>query len=242
MSLSNMDPIQMMMMLGFLSLVPLLVMVTTCFLKFIIVLSLTRNALGVQQIPPTMVLQAIALAMTIFVMTPTISEIYKSTQQNSQTAPLIDNTYQAPITPENALPQVQQTPVSAQNSPVYKYVRHLEPLRKFMIKFTNPDQLNYFLETAKRIWPKEMAQEANKHDFMILIPAFVVSELQTGFEIGFLIFLPFVVIDLVISNILMALGMQQVSPNTVSLPLKIFLFVMVDGWAKLLQSLVASYV
>lgn len=242
MNLSSADPIQMMMMLGFLSLVPLMIMVTTCFLKFIIVLSLTRNALGVQQIPPTMVLQAIALAMTVFVMTPTISEIYKSTQQNTTSSGLIDNTYQAPAGSMNALPGSAQQPISTQNATIQKMTKHLEPLRQFMIRFTHPDQLTYFLQSAKRIWPKEMGEQANKNDFMILIPAFVVSELQTGFEIGFLIFLPFVVIDLVISNILMALGMQQVSPNTVSLPLKIFLFVMVDGWAKLLHSLVESYV
>lgn len=237
-NMSNMDPIQMMLMLGFLSLIPLAIMVTTCFLKFIIVLSLTRNALGVQQIPPTMVLQAIALAMTIFVMSPTISDIYKSTQGQAMSSGIIDNTYQA-AAPNSVLPNVEIQP---QNNTLAKAAQHLEPLRKFMTRFAHPDQVSYFLQAAKRIWPKELAEQATPRDYMILIPAFVVSELQTGFEIGFLIFLPFVVIDLVISNILMALGMQQVSPNTVSLPLKIFLFVMVDGWGKLLHSLVESYV
>jgi len=234
---SNFDPLQTILLLGFLSLIPLAVMVTTCFLKIVVVLMLTRNALGVQQIPPTMVLQAIALAMTIFVMSPTITKIYQNVQGEVSQKSLLDQN--APAGTQGVLPSIPSDPKS---TILPKIATYIEPMREFMLRFANPDQRSYFLASAKRIWPKEIAQNASDKDYMILIPAFVVTELQKGFEIGFLIFLPFVVIDLVISNILMALGMQQVSPNTVSLPLKIFLFVMVDGWAKLLHSLVESYV
>ena len=106
----------------------------------------------------------------------------------------------------------------------------------------SPDTTNMFLESARKLWPSDIAAEASSKDFMIMIPSFVVSELQTGFEIGFLIYIPFIVIDLIVSNLLLALGMQMVAPMMVSLPLKILLFVMVDGWSKLLNGLVLSYV
>jgi len=97
------------------------------------------------------------------------------------------------------------------------------------------------LQSAKKLWPKDVADQATTTDTLILIPAFVVSELQTGYEIGFLVYIPFVVIDLLVSNLLMALGMQQVSPQTITVPLKLLLFVLVDGWGKLLNALALSY-
>lgn len=241
-SFSAMDPISMMLFLAMLSLIPLGIMITTCFLKFVIVLTLTRNAMGVQQVPPTMVLQAIALCMTVFVMSPTLQKIgdRMMTQPTASDINGLSPTEVNPVVPntsgfarvENSAPMGEQ---------FKKVVYYLEPLRDFMVKYAHPNQTAYFLDSAKRIWPPEVAKEAKSTDFVILIPSFVVSEMQRGFEIGFLIFLPFVIIDLIMSNILMALGMQQVSPNTVSLPLKILLFVAVDGWGKLLQNLVSSY-
>jgi type III secretion protein R len=240
--LSTMDPISLMLFLALLSLIPLGIMITTCFLKFVIVLTLTRNAMGVQQVPPTMVLQAMALALTIFVMSPTLQKIGERMSNSSNTSNEISAV--SPSEPILALPTSNLPHVNS-SAPLgeqfKKIVYYLEPLRDFMLKYTNPDQSVYFLDSAKRIWPPDIAKEAKTSDFVILIPSFVVSELQRGFEIGFLIFLPFVIIDLIMSNILMALGMQQVSPNTVSLPLKILLFVAVDGWGKLMQGLVTSY-
>jgi len=114
-------------------------------------------------------------------------------------------------------------------------------MRKFMLKFSKPEQRELFLASAKKLWPKEAARDARTSDALILIPAFVVSELQAGYEIGFLIYIPFVVIDLLVSNLLMALGMQQVSPQTITVPLKLLLFTLVSGWAKLLNALAMSY-
>jgi type III secretion protein R len=244
-SFSSMDPISMMLFLAMLSMIPLGVMITTCFLKFVIVLTLTRNAMGVQQVPPTMVLQAIALCLTIFVMSPTLQKIGERVTNQASSSELsglspvdVSGLNQVPSQP--SLPKVNSgQPMGEQFK---KIVYYLEPLRDFMKKHVNPTQTIYFLDSAKRIWPPDVAKEAKATDFVILIPSFVVSEMQKGFEIGFLIFLPFVIIDLIMSNILMALGMQQVSPNTVSLPLKILLFVAVDGWGKLLQNLVSSYI
>ena len=114
-------------------------------------------------------------------------------------------------------------------------------MRKFMDRFAGAAQKESMLANAKRLWPADMAKEAKSTDFLILLPAFVISELQAGYEIGFLIYIPFVVIDLLISNLLMALGMQQVSPQTISIPLKLLLFVMVDGWGRLLNALAMTY-
>jgi flagellar motor switch/type III secretory pathway protein FliN len=105
----------------------------------------------------------------------------------------------------------------------------------------DPDVLTHLLENTARLWPAKMAQEVQREDLILLVPAFVLSQLQAGFEIGFLIYIPFIVIDLIVSNLLLALGMQMVSPMTISLPLKLLLFVMVSGWSRLLDSLFLSY-
>ncbi|WP_305809651.1 hypothetical protein [Herbaspirillum sp. B65] len=133
--------------------------------------------------------------------------------------------------------------VSSRTTPLLvKAQESFEPLRKFMMKVSRPEQRELFLASARKLWPKDVAKEARPSDALVLIPAFVVSELQAGYEIGFLIYIPFVIIDLLISNLLMALGMQQVSPQTITIPLKLLLFTLVAGWGKLLNALALSYV
>jgi type III secretion protein R len=114
-------------------------------------------------------------------------------------------------------------------------------LRAFLMEHTTASQREFFLTTATRLWPASMAETVTPDSFFILAPAFTVAELTAAFEIGFLIYLPFVVIDLIVSNILLAMGMMMVSPMTISLPLKLFLFVMVDGWSRLVEGLILSY-
>ena len=214
------DVVSFAVLLGMLSLVPLIVVTTTAFLKISLVLLVLRNAIGVQQVPPTLAIYGISLAMSVFVMAPTVQEIGKRVSTIESTASSARTS----------------TPILEQAKTAF------EPLQAFMLKYSRPEQRELFLDSAKKLWPPEVAREAKSSDLMVLIPAFVVSELQTGYEIGFLIYIPFVVIDLLISNLLMALGMQQVSPQTISIPLKLLLFVMVDGWGKLLNSLALSYV
>lgn len=195
---------------------PMLLVVCTAFLKIVIVLMITRNAIGVQQVPPGMAINGIALAATLFIMAPVgyeMAEIVK-------VSPL-------DLTSVGAL---QQTGMEA-----------IKPLRTFMLRNSDPDILTHLLENAMRMWPAQMAQEVQREDLILLAPAFVLSQLQAGFEIGFLIYIPFIVIDLIVSNLLLALGMQMVSPMTISLPLKLLLFVMVSGWSRLLDSLFFSY-
>ncbi|MBJ2321230.1 MULTISPECIES: type III secretion system export apparatus subunit SctR [unclassified Pseudomonas] len=216
MILQGLDPVVLAVFLGALSLMPMLLVVCTAFLKIVIVLMITRNAIGVQQVPPSMAINGIALAATLFIMAPVGYEI-------------AENLRASPLDMTNV-----QTFLSTGNEAI-------NPLRAFMLRNVDPDVLTHLLENTARLWPAKMAQEVQREDLILLIPAFVLSQLQAGFEIGFLIYIPFIVIDLIVSNLLLALGMQMVSPMTISLPLKLLLFVLVSGWSRLLDSLFLSY-
>lgn len=213
------DVVSFVVLIGLMGLVPLIVVTTTSFLKISMVLLILRNASGLQQVPPTLAIYGIALAMSAFIMAPTVQDIANRA-----------------MTIEPKASEARGT------APVIMQAKEaLEPLRAFMLKYTKPDQRETFLVSAKKLWPKDVAKDATSSDILVLIPAFVVSELQTGYEVGFIIYIPFVVIDLLIANLLMALGMQQVSPQTIATPLKLVLFVLVDGWGKLLNALAMSY-
>lgn len=217
MSGESFQPYPLMLLLGSLTLLPFLLVVTTSFLKISMVLLIVRQAMGVQQVPPAMVMHGIALAVTLFVMAPTIYEINDIVEdlnmEEQSVTMMLDNVKE----------------VAA-------------PMKVFMSRQVNPDTQTLFLDSAKQLWPAEIYEGTTKDNFLILIPSFVISELQKGLEIGFLIYIPFIVVDILVSNILLALGMQMVSPMTISLPLKILLFVLVEGWAKLLHALALSYV
>ncbi len=210
------DPISMVFIFSGLALIPLMLMITTSFLKIAIVLVVVRNALGVQQVPPTMAIYGIALAITAYIMAPVFHEI-----------------------------KGQFDSIDVQATKTSELVTYLDkgslPLKSFMKRHIDEEVTTTFIDTAQEIWPENLAKEANDNNLLILVPAFVISEIQAGFKIGFLVYLPFIVIDLLVSNLLLALGMQMVSPMTISMPLKILLFVVADGWGKLLHSLVLSY-
>lgn len=216
MILQGLDPIVLAIFLGALSLMPMLLVVCTAFLKIVIVLMITRNAIGVQQVPPSMAINGIALAATLFIMAPVGYEIAEN---------------------------IQASPLDMSNVQTFLHTGNeaINPLRAFMLRNVDPDVLTHLLDNTARLWPAKMAQEVQREDLILLIPAFVLSQLQAGFEIGFLIYIPFIVIDLIVSNLLLALGMQMVSPMTISLPLKLLLFVLVSGWSRLLDSLFLSY-
>ncbi|MDI2591008.1 type III secretion system export apparatus subunit SctR [Pseudomonas sp. N3-W] len=216
MNLQDVDPLTLALFLGALSLVPLLMMICTAFLKISMVLLITRNAIGVQQAPPNMALYGIALAATLFIMAPVFSDMGHRFKQ---------------------MPQRMDNVEAMQSSAT----QVLEPLRVFMARNVDPDIQTHLLENTQRMWPPAMSASASRDDLLLIVPAFVLSELQAGFQIGFLIYVPFIVIDLIVSNILLALGMQMVAPMTISLPLKILLFVLVDGWTRLLDGLFYSY-
>ena len=216
MNIGNIDPIALALLLAALALMPVILVCTTCFLKVSMVLLIVRNAIGVQQVPPGIAIHSIALAITVLVMAPVFKEVLSALPAgDSQT--------------DTARLTVPDLAVAA------------EPLRRFMMRNTLPEQRTHILSVARKQWPAPASSDLHDSDYVVLVPAFVMSELQLAFQIGFVLYVPFVVIDLLISNLLLALGMQMVSPMVISLPMKMLLFVVLDGWAKLFDGLVRSY-
>jgi len=197
-------------------LLPLIVVTMTGFLKIAVVLFLIRNALGVQQTPPNLVLYGIALILASYVTAPLIGEIE----------------YQFHDT------QIQLSSVEDLKN-IAERVR--VPLKAHLAKYATPEERDFFLNATEGLWSEQARRNLKDDDLVVLVPAFVGSELTRAFEIGFLLYIPFLVIDLIVSNLLMAMGMMMVSPTLISVPLKIFLFVVVDGWSRLMHGLISSY-
>jgi flagellar biosynthetic protein FliP len=205
------NALQILLLIGGISVLPAILFTVTGFTRILIVLGFIRNALGTQNTPPNQVLVGIALFLTLFVMAPTIGAIKKDAYE-----PLVHHQ----ITTAQALQRGE------------------EPLREFMFKQTRTQDLSLFVSLAKlKTTPRTRAQIPT----YVLIPAFILSELKTAFQIGFLVFLPFLIIDLIISSTLMSMGMVMLPPSFISLPFKILLFVLVDGWDLVTHSLVASF-
>ena len=204
------NAVQLLLLVGGLTLIPALLFTVTAFTRIIIVLGFIRQGLGTQSAPPNQVLVGIALFLTIFVMAPTFTAIKKTA---------IDPLQAHKITQTQA------------------FNRGQIPLREFMFRQTRTTDLALFVKLGKI----EEIKTRKDVPTYVLIPAFIISELKTAFQIGFLIFLPFLIIDLVVSSTLMSLGMMMLSPTIVSMPFKLLLFVLVDGWALTMGSLAASF-
>jgi type III secretion protein R len=211
------DPVVIVLTLGLLALAPFIAIMVTSFAKIVIVLSLVRNALGLQQIPPNLVLSGLALVLSIYIMAPVVAEIAKAAEQ-----PLAG----APVQSKALLDVIGSA---------------REPLRGFLGKHAQPREREFFVQSAGKLWPPEQAQNLKPDDLMVLVPAFTVSELTAAFKIGFVIYLAFVVIDLVVASVLVALGMIMFSPTVVSVPLKLLLFVLLNGWEQLVHGLILTY-
>lgn len=211
-------------LLIFLALLPFLVMLLTSFIKIVITLALLRSALGVQQTPPNQVINGIALILSIYVMYPTGMEMYNRSKH------LI----------EQELPKklfsVDSAAVVIDVIDVAK-----EPLRDFLVRNARKQDMQGFYKIAQKTFPAESKQTLKETDFIIVVPSFITTQIRAAFEIGVLIYLPFFVIDLVTSNILLAMQMMMLSPLSISLPLKLLLVVMIDGWTILVQGLVLSF-
>ncbi len=210
------DPSLLILTMVLLGLVPFIAVIATSFVKIVVVLQLIRNALGIQQIPPTMTLHGLAIILTLYIMAPVGIQAFD--QLAGQDLKGMETTELVQVLSKAA-----------------------EPFRQFLDRYAAARHQEFFLETAKRLWPPKVTENIDETHFLILIPAFTVSELTSAFEVGFLLYLPFVAIDLIISNILLAMGMMMVSPMTISLPFKLLLFVMLDGWTRLIQGLVLTY-
>lgn len=201
--------LQLLLLLTILSLAPSILIMTTSYLRIIIVFHFLKSALGTQQMPPNQLLAGVALFITFFVMAPTWNEFN-----------------------EKALTPYLDKKISINEA----YEKGIEPIRGFMLKNTRPEELKFFLELADMPRPNTQADLP----IHVLIPSFVLSELRAGFIIGFFLFIPFVMVDMIVASILMSMGMMMLPPMMISMPFKILLFVLVDGWGLVIGSVVRS--
>lgn len=264
------NPVVMVIVLGALTLAPFVLVMLTSFVKISVVLSIVRNALGTQSVPPNQVITGLAFVLSFFIMTPVAKQMYHAAGPVSETRDMFSE--------------------ASVKSVFDAIARGREPLRHFLAKHAHSEDRLLFVELADRLDqaanddqakavpapslpptasstptslsaasaatsqtnpvnplpavapPPVSKPSLSKDDFQVLIPAFVTSQLKEAFEVGFLIFIPFIIIDMVIANILLAMGMSMLSPSVISLPFKLLLFVLVDGWFLIIRGLVLSYV
>ena len=204
--------LQMLIVLTVISLAPSILIMLTSFTRIVIVLHFTRAAIGTQTVPPNQVIIGLSLFLTVFVMTPTFTEVY-----NNAVVPLSNNE----MTVQEAFDE------------------GIKPLRTFMLKQTSTKDLDTFLKIAG--YEEGSVKSEDDITLRVLIPSFIISELRIAFIIGFLIYLPFIVIDMVVSSTLMSMGMMMLPPTTISTPFKILLFVMADGWDLIIGNLMLTF-
>jgi type III secretion protein R len=255
------NPVVMVMIIGALALAPFALIMLTSFVKISVVLSILRNALGTQSVPPNQVITGLALVLSFFVMSPVVRQMYNDAGTIADTRDLFSE---------------------ASVKTVFEVVQKgKEPLRRFLAKHAHDQDRLLFIQLAARLdqssqnpngttpgqpgpavgtagqdggttesglkapdaskLPPQPQPQVDKNDFQILIPSFVTSQLKEAFEVGFLVFVPFIIIDMVVANVLLAMGMSMLSPSVISLPFKLLLFVLVDGWFLLVRALVLSY-
>ncbi len=208
--IKDVNPVlQMLIVMSVFSLIPFIFCCMTSFLRFVIVFSMLKTAMGTQQVPPSVVIIGLSIILTFYTMGTTFTRMY----------------------------DMGSVPYNQSKNIVLAIEEGSKPLKEFMMKQTRESDLAFFVEMSKKEAPKS-PEEITVWE---VAPAFIISELKTAFEIGFIIFVPFIVLDLVIANILLALGMFMLSPTIISLPFKLLIFIAVDGWALIVQGLVTSY-
>ncbi|MDH3529331.1 MAG: type III secretion system export apparatus subunit SctR [Acidobacteriota bacterium] len=217
------NPVVLIIVIGALALAPFGLIMLTSFVKLAVVLSILRNALGTGQVPPNQVITGVALILTIFIMAPVIEKMRAEAGDVENTEAIFSETSVKTLFDAST--------------------RAKEPLRTFLKRYTHEKNQVMFYDLARRMAQKNGndPKEITPEDFRIIIPAFVTSQLTEAFQIGFFLFIPFLVIDMVVANILQAMGMFMLSPTIISLPFKLLLFVMIDGWVLLIQNLVLGY-
>lgn len=218
-------PMLLMAALAGLALVPFILIMVTSFVKIAVVLSIVRQAVGTQQIPPTQVITGLAIIMTVYIMAPVGLEI-KHLAEDRMAAVGMNVLDMDKVKVKDIKLLVEAVDI---------------PMRRFLSSHAHPKVNDMFYTLAWRMRKEVDRATLTRNDFLVITPAFVISELKEAFQIGFILFVPFLVVDMVVANILMALGMQMLSPTTISLPFKVLLFVLVDGWYLISQGLVVGY-
>ena len=208
--LKDLNPVlQMLVVMSVFSLLPFMFCCMTSFLRFTIVFSMLKTALGTQQVPPSIVIIGLSMILTFYTMSGVFQKMY----------------------------EYGSVPYKSSKNIVLALEQGSKPLKEFMMKQTRESDLAFFVELSHKTPPKS-PEEINMWE---VAPAYILSELKTAFEIGFVVFVPFIVLDLIVANILLALGMFMLSPTIISLPFKLLIFIAVDGWALIVQGLVQSY-
>ena len=208
--LNNLNPVlQMLIVMSVFSLLPFVFCCMTSFLRFVIVFSMLKTAMGTQQVPPSIVIIGLSMILTFLTMGNTLQKMY----------------------------ELGSVPYQKNQNIIMAIQEGSKPLKEFMMKQTRETDLAFFVELSQKVPPKTPEEIT----IWQVAPAYIMSELKTAFEIGFIIFVPFIVLDLVVANILLALGMFMLSPTIISLPFKLLIFIAVDGWALIVQGLVTSY-
>lgn len=208
--LQNLNPvIQMLVVMTLFSLLPFVFCSMTSFLRFVIVFSMLKTAMGTQQVPPAIVIIGLSIILTFYTMGGTFQKMY----------------------------DMGSVPYQKNHDMIAAINEGSKPLKEFMLKQTRESDLTFFVELAHNIKPKS----PDELSIWEIAPAYIISELKTSFEISFIIFVPFIILDLVVANILLALGMFMLSPTIISMPFKLLIFIAVDGWALIVQGLVSSY-
>ncbi len=214
-------PISTLITLAVLSLLPFAFMIMTSFVKISVVFSILRNALGLGSVPSGMIISALATVLTLHVMQPVAHNILEATRSVWQG-------------------HDSQKELSIEDW-VQLFKQGKEPLVSFLTKHAHPEERALFTDLARRSAHPDTRADIRSDDFLVVLPAFMISELTEAFQIGFLIFLPFLVLDMIVANVLLSLGMHMLSPTVISLPLKLLLFVVVNGWYVLARALMLSY-
>lgn len=213
------NPVAMIAVVAALGIAPFAALMVTSYTKLVVVFGLLRSALGIQQVPPNIVLNGIALILTVFIMAPVGMDMVDNLRGRN-----FNLSSQMSVDDVIAILDAAQPPV-----------------KKFLQTHTLESERNFFVKSATSIWPKERAAGLKNDDLTVLVPSFTLTELIKAFQVGFVLYIIFVVVDLVVANLLLALGMQMIAPTTISVPFKLLLFVMLDGWGRLVEGLVLTY-
>ena len=213
------NPVAMVALLAALGIAPFAALMVTSYTKLVVVFGLLRSALGIQQVPPNIVLNGIALILSVYIMAPVGMDIGDNLNQQNFSVGSQMNVQDVLQLFDAAAP----------------------PIKAFMMQHTQERERSFFVRSATSVWPAARAKNLQQDDLLVLVPSFTLSELMKAFQIGFVLYLVFVVVDLVVANVLLALGMQMIAPTTISVPFKLLLFVTLDGWSVLIHGLILSY-
>lgn len=212
------NPILLLGMLGLMGLAPFLAVLMSSFVKIVVVMQMVRSAMGLQQAPPNLAINGIAIILSMYIMAPVATGVYDRFLAHNVTLSDIQN------------PELKAALADS-----------ITPVKDFLRRHASQKEIDFFSHSTKKLWPEEYSKTVTDDHLLVLTTAFLVSELTSAFQIGFLLFLPFIVIDLIVANILISMGMIMVAPIMISLPFKVLLFVLIDGWAKLTHGLIMSY-